>query len=195
MKNESIRIRIKDKYLQQLKARGLNSLALSVKPFNLRPSSFTASVEGLKPKHISREQQLGWFNQLLEDPFKPWCFCIASAPNDRQAKAVAGFVMQYALRKSKDRMPLWHDIQGNFDNPVISDSFSKPSMLILANTIPNSTAVKFEKLRDIITKHEDIPRIVVTAGIDPFSFFAKHLYYPLSGCLFLKTNLVKSEVI
>lgn len=194
MKSEPIRIKIKEKYTRQLLARGLNRLALSVRPFNLRPSSFTASVEGLKPKHISAEQQFVWFRQLLEEPYQPWTYCISSDPNDRMARAVGAYIMQRILNKS-NRYPLWHDIEGNFENPLLSREFSRPSMLFLANVVPNSTAVKFEKLRDILVKHEDVPKVIITTGMDPFSFFAKHLYYPLSGCLYLKTNLVKGDVI
>lgn len=194
MKHEPIRIKVRDKHITQLKARGLNRLALSVRPFNLRPFSFTVNIDGLKPKLISKEQQIAWFEQLLKEPFEPWTFCISSEPNDRIAKATAAYVMDRVLN-SAARYPLWHDIEGNFDNPVISDDFSKPSMLILSNVLPNSTAVKFEKLRDILVKHESIPRIIVTSGMDPFSFFAKHLYYPLAGCVYLKTSLVKGEVI
>jgi hypothetical protein len=194
MKQEPIQIRLKPKYHQQLLARGMNRLALAVRPFRLKPSSFTAQIEGLKPKHIDSEQQIEWYSKVLENPFKPWCFCITSDPNDRMAKLAAAFIMQRAIRMSSDRMPLWHDIMGTFDNPIVSEEVSRPSLLIISNVLPNSTAVKFEKLRDILEYHSKIPRIIVSAGEDPFTFFQKHLYYPLNGCVYLRSGIVKSDV-
>jgi hypothetical protein len=172
----------------------MNKLALAVKPFNLNPPSFTSSIEGLKPKFISKDDQLNWFQDAIDDPFKAHCICISSEPNDRIAKAAAAYLMQNAYDKAENRLPLWHDIMGNFENKLLRDDISQPSMLILSNVLPNSTAVKFEKLRDILETYPDIPRIVVTSGMDPFMFFSRHLYYPLTGCIYLKTGLVKSEV-
>jgi hypothetical protein len=195
MKPEPINIRLNPKYQQQLLARGMNRLALTVRPFKLKPSSFTASVEGLKPKHIDADQQIEWYRKLIEKPFsKPWCFCITSDPNDRMAKMAAAYVMQQALRQSTDRFPLWHNMMSSFDNPIISEELSRPNLLIISNVLPNSTATKFEKLRDILEYHSRIPRIVVSAGDNPFSFFQKYLYYPLNGCVYLKSGMMKSDV-
>lgn len=193
-KDEPIRIRLREKHIQQLLARGMNRLALAVRPFTLKPASFTSQIEGLKPKHIDSEQQLKWFRAILNEPLKPWCFCITSEPNDRMAKVVAAYIMQAVITQAIDRMPLWHDLLGTFDNPLIGADVSRPSLLILGNVMPNSTAIKFEKLRDTLEYHSGIPRVVVSSGIDPFSFFAKHLHYPLSGCLYLKTGIVKSDI-
>jgi hypothetical protein len=194
IKDEPIKIRLKEKYVKQLLARGMNRLAMAVRPFTLKPASFTSQIEGLKPKSIDSEQQLTWFRQLVEDPLKPWCYCITSEPNDRMAKMVAAYIMQAAILQTVDRMPLWHDILGSFSNPLIGPNVSRPSLLVLGNVMPNSTAVKFEKLRDILEYHSNIPRIIVSSGDNPFSFFAKNLHYPLSGCLYLKTNLVKADI-
>jgi hypothetical protein len=190
---KSIKIKLNPKYKNQLLARGMNRIALSVKPFILKPSSFTSSVEGLKPKHIESEQQLEWYQKILDDPFKPWCFCITSDPNDRAAKLAAAFIMQRALQVQHDRLPLWHDLMGGFVNPLLNEEVSRPSLLVISNVLPNSTAVKFEKLRDLLEYHSRIPRIVVSSGENPFSFFQK-MYYPLNGCVYLRTNLVKSDI-
>lgn len=194
IKDEPIRIKLKEKLVPQLLARSMNRLALAVRPFTLKPTSFTSTIEGLKPKHIDSEQQLKWFKAILDQPFKPWCFCIVSEPNDRLAKTVAAYLMQTAMSQAIDRLPLWHDIMGSWNNPLIGPDVSKPSFLVLGNVMPNSTTVKFEKLRDTLEYHSNIPRIVVSSGENPFSFFAKTLHFPLSGCLYLKTRLVKNDV-
>lgn len=194
MKAEPVQVKLNPKYHQQLLARGMNRIALAVRPFKLRPSAFTAQNEGLKPKHIDADQQLNWFKRLMENPFKPWCFCINSEPNDRAAKLLAAFVMQRALRMNHERLPLWHDMMGTFDNPIINEEFSRPSLLVISNVLPNSTAVKFEKLRDVLEYHSRIPRIVVSSGDNPFSFFQKYLYYPLNGCVYIRSGLVKTDV-
>ena len=67
------------------------------------------------------------------------------------------------------------------------------SMLILSNFNTESTPLKVEKLRDILERYSNIPRIVVLGGIDPFTFFATRLNYPLDACLQLGAdNRIKS---
>ena len=190
-------IKLDPKYEAGMMARGLNRLALATRPFKLKPVSFTAKIEGLKPKFIEGKQQLDWYSKILDNPFRPWCFCITSEPNDKDAKLAAAFLMQRAFELKGARIPpLWHDLMGGFENPLLDSNNMTftPSMLVISNVLPNSTNTKIEKLRDILERYSKVPRIVVSAGMDPFSFFQKHLYYPLSGCLYLKTGLVKTDV-
>lgn len=195
MTADQLKIRIREKSLPTLLACGMNKMVLTVRPFTLRPCSFTSTVDGLKPKYIESPLQLSWFTKMLDEPRKPWCFCISSEPNDRLAKAAAAFLMQnYLMRCTRERRPMWHDLMGNFDNPLIGENAARPGFLILSNVMPSSTNVKLEKLKDILEYHTDIPKIVVTTGGDPFSFFSKYIKYPLSGCLYLKTSLVKSDI-
>jgi len=190
---KALKVKLSGKHVPQLLARGMNRLALSIRPFLLRPASFTADIPGLKPKFVDAEDQIRWYEDVLENPFKAWTFCITSDPNDSMAKLAAAFIMQKAMLMKMDRAPMWHDLMGGFKNPLVDSEVSKPSLLVLANVMPNSTAVKFEKLRDILERFSDVPKIVVSSGDNPFSFFVQHLHYPLHGCVYLKTGLVKKE--
>ncbi len=191
---DEIRVKLKEKYLELLLARGMNRMVTYVKPFTLKPSSFTSNVEGLKPKSVTAGQQSEWVSAFLKDPERPVCYCVSSSPNDRQAKALAAFMMQAFYETGAARYPAWHDLMGSFQNPLLNPEASKPGLLVLGNVMPNSTAVKLEKLRDCLEHYSDIPRIVVTSGEDPFTFFNKRMYYPLNGCVFLKTDMVKPEI-
>ena len=70
----------------------------------------------------------------------------------------------------------------------------KPSLLVLSNVPSNSTNVKLEKLRDILESYSSVPRIVVTTGEDPITFFNQKLFLPLNYACYLTTSLVKKTI-
>ena len=190
-----LRINVSEAYRKVLLGRGVNPLAFVVKPFLLKPATFTSHVDGLKPKMIPADKQLDWFYKILEKPDKPWCYCISSEPNDRMAKAVAAYLMQnFLIKKGTLPNPMWHDLMGGFTNPIVDPNGSNPGFLVINNVLPTSTAAKLEKLRDILEYRANIPRIIVTSGADPFSFFNTHIKYPLTGCLYLKTSVVRGDL-
>lgn len=193
-------IALDSKYRAIMKNRGMNGSVLAQRPFAFKPASFTSSVEGLKPRLFSQKQQVDWFNDFLESPFEPKCHCIVSAPNDGQAKLLAAYMMQHAVRKNptSTALPMWHDLTGGFTNTLFNDR-NRPaqnvSLLILNNVGSASTQPKLEKLRDILEVYASIPRVVVATGCDPFMFFTKFLYLPLHSLAYLPNGLVKKSVI
>lgn len=193
-KPAGLKIALRDRYIKRLLGYGMNGMVLGVRPFSLRLTSFTSVIEGLKPKMIESETQYKFVSKLLANPRLPGTFCISSQPNDRIAKALAAFFMQNYLATQTNTVPMWHDIMGGFSNPLVGPNASRPGMLVLANVVPNSTNTKFEKLRDILETHPNIPKIVVTSGDDPFSFFTKHLHYPMNGCAYLCSSIMRPDV-
>jgi hypothetical protein len=200
---DDVKIFLREKYHVMLKGAGVNPLAFSVSPFKLRPTSFTINVEGLKPKAIDRRSQLDFFHSFLANPLNPGCYCVSSDPNDRLAKVVGAFMIQqwydYKAHHSESlagSLPMWHDLLGGFHNPLVGDDPTRGRLgfLVLNNVLPTSTNVKLEKLRDILETHADIPRVVVTSGGDPMTLFLKYLHYPLNGCIYLTSSLVKPDV-
>lgn len=195
LKMEELRLKLDDRCLPALLSKGMNRMVLAIKPFLLRPASFTSQPEGLKPKLVEAQKQYKWYQRALDNPSEPICFCIASEPNDKLAKMAAAFLMQNHLKKSGPRAnPVWHDLLGGFQNRWADSHETPPTFIVLANVLPTSTNVKLEKLRDILEVRADIPRIVVTSGADPFSFFHQQLKYPLNGCLYLKSSLVRGDL-
>lgn len=199
MAADAYKIKLKEKALPLLKNRGMNRSVLAQRPFDFRPVSFTSQVEGLKPKLFTAKRQIDWFEDFLDDPFKPRNYCLVSAPNDGMAKMLAAFMMQHALARSDSRtaLPLWHDLTGGFTNPLLSEGSNKAigaSLLVLNNVGATSTQPKLEKLRDVLETYTDMPKVVVATGCDPFAFFTKYLYLPIHALAYMTTNIVKKSV-
>lgn len=201
--------------LKQMVMRGMSKQVHSIHPYTLEEGlcSFISEVPGLKPKRVSKQKQQEMMGKIIEDPFyAPYLLCIAGKPNDMRAKLLACHLMMKAVmihsqpkeQTTKQRkllkgrgLPLLHTLVGGFDNPVIgkhTGEVDHPSMLIITNVAPESSASKIEKLRDILEVHSNIPRIVVVAGSDPLSFFNTKMHMSLTACAFLTSNLVKKSV-
>jgi hypothetical protein len=137
----------------------------------------------------------------MDDPFYgPYVCCISGRPNDMRAKLLAATMMIRAIEiqptikrrsMSQRSLPLWHTVTGNFQNPLIEKNYERPSFLVLANIPMTATQVKLEKLRDILESFSDIPRIVVSVGEDPLTFFNSKLFLPLNHCFYLTNPSVK----
>lgn len=186
------RIALDESMVGLLRNRGMNGSALAQRPFDFRPTSFTADIEGLKPKVFSTKKQLKMFESFLADPFAAKSYCLVSAPNDSMAKLLAAWMMQYAIKNAPTRaaLPLWIDIMGGFENKFVTNRVGA-SMLVLNNVGTTSTQPKIEKLRDILETYSDIPKVVVATGADPYAFFTRWLYLPLHGLAYLTNNNVK----
>lgn len=189
---KAIKIKLEEKYIPILRNRGMNAGVLRQAPFNLVPTSFTSDIEGLKAKVFNRQKQLDMFEAFIEAPFEPINYCIVSAPDDGKAKLLAAVMMQHALinHDSRTALPLWVDLTGGFDNPLIVNR-SKPSLLIINNVGVASTAVKMEKLRDILTVYSETPKVIVATGCCPYTFFVKYLNMPIHALCYLTNSSIK----
>lgn len=149
---------------------------------------------------ISVKRQLASIHQLTTNPLRAApTICIASNPTDLRAKLLACQIMDKAIdhhkartRKHGQTLPKWHKVYGGYKDPLRDKDIAKekdldeyPCMLILTNVLPDSTSYKLEKLRDLLEKYDDIPRIVVLSGTDPITFFATKLQYPLNHGIYM----------
>lgn len=184
------------KLTSMLTARGLPRDILRSRPFDLEQHTLTitSEVEGLKPKRVKKQKQIDAFLDLCEDPFgKPYLTVIASFPNDMKAKQAAAYLMERALKAQLDRtsgirhhhLPLWHTINGSFQDKLRDKGEANPSMLILSTITKDSTNVKLEKIRDLAEQYSSTPRVIVLAGNDPMTFANSRLYLALNSCLYL----------
>lgn len=177
-------------------SKGLPGQVFYMPAMEFNPTTFTSAIEGLKPKTFNKSKQIKMFEEFLEDPLVAKTYCIVSAPNDSQAKFLAAFMMQTALKaKNKfDSSPIWHNLIGGFHNPLIEDKV-KTNFLILNNVGTTSTAPKLEKLRDCLETFDSIPKVVIATGCDPFEFFTRHLYLPVSSVFYLTKSIVNKTII
>lgn len=155
-----------------------------------------SSLYRTKVRRVSINKQIQRFIEYHNNPVRGnQLMAISSFPTDLRAKNVALAIFSNAVRQyyekrktsrtiSKQVPPMWHNIGGGFKD-VLLDTDIKPSFLVLANVFEDSTPLKVEKLRDILVKHDDIPRIVVTAQVDPVSFMLGKLKHHCNSFLYI----------
>lgn len=180
-----------------LKQRGMPQDILRSRPFDLyqQTISINSELDGLKPRRIKKQKQIDAFVDLCNNPFgKPSITIIASTPNDLRAKMAAAYLMERALKlqlkgnaaHTKGReLPLWHTINGSFQDKIRDGSQTRPSMIVIGTMTRDSSNVKGEKLRDLLEHFNNIPRVVVVAGIDPISFANSKLFMAANYVLYL----------
>lgn len=149
---------------------------------------------------ISSVKQERVFETIIEHPLRnSYTMGIGSFPSDLRAKYVAQLIMNAAVdahklhRRNGRNLPLWHRVYGGLTDSLRDKPINDiPSMLIIANVdCTNSSNYKLEKVRDLLEKFSDIPRIVVSGGEPPCDLFANRLHYPCQYTLYIgPSNMV-----
>ncbi len=143
-------------------------------------------------KGISVKSQLEALDKLKDHPLHGSPIIgIGSFPSDMRAKMLAINLMNWAIdnqmtknRSNPAHFPLWHKVYGGFGDTLM-DSRQNMSMLIISNVGLESTAPKVEKVRDLLERYDSIPRVVITHGTDPMTFFLSKLHLPLKYGFYL----------
>jgi hypothetical protein len=194
---------------RQLLSRGVdyNSFMRKNSKFDLCDSLVRIQTEipGVVTKTVSVKKQLKLIDSLVQRPLaaNP-VIGISSYPSDLRAKNLALYLMNrafdYYLTSSSRRIrnkayPLWHRVYGGFGDSL-RDTTDKdpPCFLVIANCDVNSTPVKLEKIRDLLDKYSDIPRVVVSSSCDPLTFFATKLHFLITVGFYLGPELCYREV-
>lgn len=163
--------------------------------FKWDPQTYAAESDELNQKFIESTVQDKSLERFLKKPSLPMIYGVGGNPDDLKAKLFAAYLMEaHCKRYKSDANPWWINLVGGFDNPYIDGSRSKPSMIVLCNLTLQSTNQKLEKARDIIESHLDVPRIVVCAGADPFTFLAGRLRVPVNGLAYFCESIVRQKV-
>lgn len=148
----------------------------------------------IRDKNISVKKQENNLHRILANPLRGApVIGISSYPSDLRAKLVAALIVSTAIdaykeggRKVRSRqLPLWHKIYGGFKDELRDNPGDKPCLLVITNITDDCSNIKLEKIRDLLEKYDDIPRIVVTGGKDPLTFFAERLKYPLKHGIYV----------
>jgi len=101
---------------------------------------------------------------------------------------------------TKDKMgrssPLWHRVWGgNYvslrDTKVPE---KQPCLLVISNISSTSTREKLEKVRDLIVKHPNIPKIlIVSTATNPCKYVMDNLFLPVQNFLYLSPQVRVTE--
>ncbi len=188
-------------------SRGVPGQDLPTKRVNINVEEALVKIEADIPhvsvRNISAVKQYKVLETLLEHPLRSsYAIGISSFPSDMRAKYLAALIMSAAIdsfkslnRRGGRTLPLWHRVYGGYQDPLRDKPLTeRPCMLIISNVGPESTPVKLEKVRDLLEKFSDIPRIVVMGKDPPPNLFANRLHYPMRAGFYLgPASLIREE--
>lgn len=151
------------------------------------------NIPRIMPKLLTVGKQYRALAKIMESPLRSsYTLGIGSFPSDLRAKHLAQMIMSAAIdqylehRKPGRALPLWHRVYGGLsDNLRDKPIHDMPCMLIISNVTDGSSNYKLEKVRDLLEKFSEIPRIVITGGQPPCDLFGNKLFMPLRSALFL----------
>ena len=184
-----------------LTAQGLPGYLFRQRDFDLKDyvRRWVHDPGNMHPKQYSQADQLLDWETLREDTAgHSYVACISSEPNDLRAKVAAAGLALNALRIHRENRraythsaPKWHTVTGGFSDRLKdargTEFANFRGLLVLSNVVAESTYQKWELLRDILELYSNCPRVVVTSGSDPVSFF-NDLHYPLNYHLWIRSK-------
>lgn len=167
--------------------------------FKFDPRTFIPEDERLEDTPIIDQVQLDSLQRFKENPATPVYYGVGGSPDDNKAKYFAAYLSYIHYTSVSNPSVLWQPMYGGFSNPLLESSEYKsaPTMLVLYNLATCATSVKLDKLRDILDKFSDIPRVVVNAGLDPISFASVKLNVPINSMAYFMEKIVRrpNEVV
>jgi hypothetical protein len=151
-------------------------------------------------KAVTVSKQKAMMQRTMKDPFAGnYIMCIAGESND-QLPLQVGLLLFLEAAKVASRLQekprlLWHRVYGNTKDDlrdgnasVEMQSAGSPSFLVLSNLYTNSTGMKVEKVRDILSRYAHIPRIILLAGGNPIVFCSNVLHTHLNRVVYFSTK-------
>lgn len=163
-------------------------------PFRFDPQGFVPSDLYLQKRMYDGDLQQQALNRWTDNTFRSGVYCCASEPHDGRALYFAAHLVHAWLVNNPTGKVAWNTSWAHgFKNAMIEEG-RQCDLLVMSNLTPNSSAVKLERVRDTLTYYSNIPRIVVVAGEDPVSFFARRLYFKLNGLFFYSSKTVKRSI-
>ena len=161
--------------------------------FRFQPMAFGLESERLHEKIIDEDVQYDSLDRFQANPDCPMTYAVSGNPDDSKAKLFAAYLVGLHIKHRKSYQVEWHSVNGGFNNPLLKPDH-EPSMIVLTNISPVSTQVKLDKVRDIVEKYQDIPKVLVISGEDPMSFMMTRLYLPFHGIAYFCEALVKRKL-
>lgn len=169
-------------------------------PFKWDPVPFAVESDRLHERIIDPAEQERSLQLFLDNPTRRMVYGVSGNPHDGKAKLFAAYLVSEHLRhRGLGAHVVWHTVYEGFDNKLLReydevDGKSPPTLLVLTNVTPNASSTRLGKVRDLLERFSDIPRIVVMAGEDPLSFFTTRLYYKINALAYFSESLVKRKV-
>lgn len=169
-------------------------------PFPWDPQPFGVESDRLHDRVVEARTQNNSLLSFLKNPRKRLVYGVAGNPDDQKAKLFAAFLVNAHVQAlGLGANVLWHTVYDGYENKLLKeydpiDGKPSPSLLVLSNITPNASSVRLGKVRDLLERFDNIPRIVITAGEDPLSFFTTRLFYQLNALAYFSESLIKKKI-
>ncbi|QJT71041.1 hypothetical protein GR11A_00003 [Vibrio phage vB_VcorM_GR11A] len=179
----------------------INQLSLA-KPFKLEEAlkDFTSAGKGMTPLRVTGKEQVKDFKMIMQNPLaSAYTMCIAGQASDLRCKLIAAKIALRALEIEPEAYHniWWHHLTGSYRDRLRDFDYAshkKPKLIILTNfpvstdTSEHATQQKIEKCRDLMELYSNVPRILVSCGMDPVQLFSQKLMYPLNTKMYLTST-------
>lgn len=152
-------------------------------PYLFKPQDFTVEDSRLAARQMTEEVQVESLRRFVENPAYPAVYGVGSSPADNKAKLFAAYLLQQYLEVYSGDGVIWENLNVLMTRHS-SVRNSEPAFLVVTNVFPGTSLQRMEKLRDLLEMYENIPRIVVVAGCDPFSFVTGRLGFRLDNVFY-----------
>lgn len=152
---------------------------------------------GGKAKQIAEKLQLDHLKKYGGLYGQSYTFCVSSPGHDGYAKFIGSWwFLKWMEQQHKTSLarPVWHAIDGGYYDRM-RDTKVNCSGLILTGVVRGSSAIKIEKLRDILEKYQNIPKVVLTSDETPLEFFERLRIVLTSGIMLSTKARRKVETI
>lgn len=169
-------------------------------PFKWDPMTFAVESERLNERIVESSEQDQSLSMFLKDPKRALVYGVSGNPHDSKAKLFAAYLVSAHVKvRGTGANILWHTLYDGYNNDILREyegiaAKSPPTMLVLTNVPASSTGARLGKIRDLLERFCDIPRVVVIAGEDPLSFFTTKLHYKLNALAYFSESLVKKRM-
>ncbi len=163
----------------------------SQRPFDFRPKTFYLDHPSLDTsKFFEKDLQINSLENWNKDCGVPRIYVCTSSPEDLPARYFAAYLVNIFINKYRGSSVVWKE-SSNLEN------IYSPSLLVLSGLCIETSKYRLEKVRDLVVKYYNIPRIIVGAGTDPITFAKAYLRIPVNGIFYKTENIcsISNEVI
>lgn len=164
----------------------------AVQPFQFNAQSFSPKANTLNAKRFTAKLQEQCLNAFITHPNKPLTYICASQPDYQQAMYFAAYLASIHIKKIKSSNVHWEQINNYIASDLSTESYAKPSMIVLSVCYEDTTSYRVEKIRDIIEAFPNIPKVIVASGIDPISLAAYKLHIPVNAVYYTEDPIMKA---
>lgn len=150
------------------------------------------SENGIKAFNGSKQWDM--YETALNSDFKNNAFYIMTADNYDNIIAQMALTLFVAAWEQTTKNPYWHVVDGSTKDRIRDDrewrenNVGRPNFLVISGAAVNSTAMKLEKIRDILTLYSGIPRVLLVSGCDPYKYCTEYLYMRPHRMLYIGNN-------